>query len=190
MARFLEGEFSSLEQSKTNPSYFDIHLVTCLVKAPSYGNLVLYVEQASGNNLSQPYRQRLYVVTGDGSTVRSEVWAPMNSQAWIGTCSKPGLTEVQIGDFALRSGCDVLLQPTATGFVGGTEGTECQSTLAGASYATSKVTLESDLLLSWDQGFSSNGAQVWGATAGAYRFDRLSPMTDAAQWLEAVEALQ
>ena len=57
-------------------------------------------------------------------------------------------------------------------FEGGTQGTGCGSTLQGATYATSEVTVQQDLLLSWDRGFNDDDVQVWGATAGAYRFVR------------------
>ena len=190
VARLLEGKFSSLAQSQTDPTYFNIHLSSCLVNAPGYGNLVLYVEQASGDTLTQPYRQRLYVITGDGATVQSEIWAPVNAMAWVGTCNKAETVTVSDGDFSLRAGCDVYLQADDSGYVGGTEGDQCKSTLAGASYATSKVTLDASLLLSWDQGFNSGGIQVWGATAGPYRFDRLTSIVSSADWAAKVASVE
>ena len=57
-------------------------------------------------------------------------------------------------------------------FAGGTRGEGCESTLMGARYATSEVELRDDGLDSWDRGFNAQGMQVWGATAGAYRFVR------------------
>jgi hypothetical protein len=42
--------------------------------------------------------------------------------------------------------------------------------LRGASYATSKVTIEEGLIISWDQGFNEEDEQVWGAVKGGYEF--------------------
>jgi len=53
----------------------------------------------------------------------------------------------------------------------------CKSTLRGATYATSSVSVHADKIMSWDQGYDSSGNQVWGATAGGYVFVKLS-LTD------------
>jgi len=188
VARLLTGTFNSNAQSVTNPAYFDISLSSCLVRAPEYGNLVLYVEQAASDNLTQPYRQRLYVITADESTVRSEIWAPKIDFKWTGLCNKDEVTEVAGDQFTLRDGCDVWLTENTEGFLGSTEGKGCSSSLGGASYATSEVTLTEDLLRSWDQGFDSNDIQVWGATAGPYNFDRLTSIPSAEEWATLVEA--
>jgi len=63
-------------------------------------------------------------------------------------------------------------------FEGGTVGEGCESTLSGATYATSEVTLDASTLESWDRGYDAEGTQVWGATAGPYVFDRKTPLQD------------
>ena len=73
-----------------------------------------------------------------------------------------------------RLGCTVWLEADGNGYTGGTEGTECTSSLGGAAYATSVVRLSENMIESWDQGWDRDGNQVWGATTGAYVFDRLN----------------
>ena len=76
-------------------------------------------------------------------------------------------------DLKPREGCTVTLRRGEDGsFQGGTVGKGCPGDLAGAAYATSDVLLTADSLVLWDRGFDSDGKQVWGATQGAYRFDR------------------
>ena len=186
VARLLSGKFSSEAQSKSNPSYFNIHLASCLVSAPDYGELVLYVEQAAGTSLNQPYRQRLYVITADEEIVRSEIWAPAVATAWIGTCDAPGVVDVPEGAFSTRQGCDVWLTSNGQGYVGSTKGEGCASSLSGASYATSEVTLSDTMLRSWDRGFNAQGLQVWGATMGPYDFDRLTDIVAPESWSSQV----
>ena len=55
-------------------------------------------------------------------------------------------------------------------WAGSTQGKGCSSTLGGASYATSQVTVTPLELRSWDQGFDAAGKQVWGAEKGPYVF--------------------
>ena len=188
VARLLTGTFNSSAQSLSDPAYYDISLTSCLVRAPEYGNLVLYVEQASSDTLNQPYRQRLYVVTAENGTVRSEIWAPKIDVKWTGLCNKEEITEIDGDQFTLRDGCDVWLTADSEGFTGSTDGKGCSSSLGGASYATSEVTLTENLLQSWDQGFDSNDIQVWGATAGPYNFDRMTDIIAPADWAAQVQA--
>ena len=108
---------------------------------------------------------------------------------WVGTCDNPEIVSVSNFAFNLREGCDVYLTQTDEGYVGSTEGKECVSSLSGASYATSEVTLTPQLLQSWDQGFNASDVQVWGATAGPYNFDRLTEIVDPATWESQVQSL-
>jgi hypothetical protein len=64
VAKLLTGRFDSSAQAAITPDYFDIHLAICPISAPTLGRHVLYVEQARADKLTEPYRQRLYVVEG------------------------------------------------------------------------------------------------------------------------------
>ena len=70
-----------------------------------------------------------------------------------------------------RQGCAVYLQKNAEGnFAGSTPGKECVSSLRGATYATSVVTIYENKLVSWDRGWDKDDKQVWGAEKGGYQF--------------------
>lgn len=173
---FLTGRFNSEAQANANPAYFPISLAVCDAEVPELGERVLYVEQAFVGE--SPYRQRVYVVEegeDPAKTAVSFVYAFTDPGRFVGFCdtgSNLGITE---GDLTLREGCEVYVtyDGDADAFTGGTEGSNCESSLNGAAYATSEVTLTTDRMESWDQGFNAQGEQVWGATAGPYIFDRL-----------------
>jgi len=75
----------------------------------------------------------------------------------------------------LREGCSIFLQRHSPEFYrGSTCGEGCVSTLRGASYATSEVTIKKTEMISWDRGFDSNQKQVWGAEKGGYIFKKIS----------------
>ena len=48
----------------------------------------------------------------------------------------------------------------------------CPSEHREASYTSSKVVINLRMMISWDQGYTAAGEQVWGATKGGYIFDR------------------
>ena len=176
LARMLEGRFSSRQQAIANPSYFDVRIATCRVDRPDLGPRVLYIEQARADTLSQPYRQRLYVVEADpaggADSALSRVFELRNPGAAIGTCDLEAPRDLA-GTVEEKDGCAVQLAWQGDRFEGGTVGTGCGSTLNGATYATSTVTVLDNQLQTWDRGFDARDQQVWGAVAGPYLFDRL-----------------
>ena len=171
----LSGYFTSEAQSQENPAYYNIQLRTCAVDAPELGDHVLYVEQAQTAAPEDPYRQRLYVldiIDEAEQTVQSTIYSLKNNSWAVGLCTDEREAIYGLDDITLREGCEVILQWNGTGFSGSTVGENCESTLSGASYATSEVTTTPNEIRSWDQGFNAEGEQVWGAVEGPYLFLR------------------
>ncbi|MBX2796767.1 MAG: chromophore lyase CpcT/CpeT [Myxococcales bacterium] len=173
---YLVGTFDSTEQAASNLSYFEIQLVTCDVEAPELGDTVVYVEQAVLKTVDQPYRQRLYVVEAGDEPLqgRTEVYALVDEADAIGLCDRDEVVTFAPADVELREGCGVVVdwEEDRSRFVGGTEGTQCSSSLSGASYATSEVLLRANRIDSWDRGYDDTDSQVWGAVDGPYEFRR------------------
>ena len=170
----LQGTFDSSQQASDDPTYFNISLKMCPIDAPLLGERVLYVEQAMYTRLSEPYRQRLYVIAPIGDDVVSRVFELSSPANYIGVCDLGTRATVHEGEATLKSGCEVYLAEQGDGYIGGTAGKGCTSSLNGASYAASDVVLRDGEVSSWDRGYDSNGVQVWGATHGPYEFIRAS----------------
>lgn len=175
---YLCGSFSSAEQAAADPNNFlDIRLHITPIWEGKPGGPWLYVEQAAATALDRPYRQRVYqLVCRDGGVYESRVYElPAPPLRFAGAWKEPAtLDSVAPADLRAREGCTVIMKRRADGvFVGGTEGTGCTSTIPGAAYVTSEVTLTPDSMTSWDRIFNSEGVQVRGATAGGYRFQRV-----------------
>jgi CpeT protein len=168
----LSGRFDSAAQAAADRRYFAISLVVCPVVAPELGEHVLYVEQARAESPRAPYRQRIYVVSTAGDEVVSSVYELAAPAAAVGACADPSRLTPTPATVIERAGCSVYLRPDGDGFVGATRGQGCASSLQGASYATSEVTMTPTGLRSWDRGFDAAGTQVWGAVAGPYEFVR------------------
>lgn len=178
VARWLTGTFSSAAQAKADPENFlAIRLVMVPIWTERTDGPWLYVEQAAERRLDRPYRQRVYHIVSEGAgRVRSDVYTlPAEALRYAGAWAQARpLGDLKPADLTLRAGCAIFLKRDGPErFVGSTRGKGCPSELAGASYATSQVTLTPARLDSWDRGFDAGGTQVWGATTGPYAFLRI-----------------
>ncbi len=183
VALWMAGTFSSADQAASDPEYRDIILHMSLIWRDRADGRWFYVEQALAATPDQPYRQRIYRLTGYGGLakdrflMRSDVFTlPGDPAAFVGAwqdASKlAGLAPEQL---TVRDGCALILDEQPDGsYRGSTLGRGCPSELRGASYATSEAAVFPDRLISWDRGFDDKGAQVWGATKGGYVFKKLT----------------
>ncbi len=177
LTNFLTGHFSSAEQAAADKNFRPVVLHVVRIWPQRSDGPWLYVEQALADAPEQPYRQRVYqLARRDAAVLESRVFTLADPVAATGAWKKPlPLSELTPANLSARDGCTVFLRETPDGsFVGSTEGNGCASDLRGASYATSEVTLTATEMVSWDRGYNAAGRQVWGSTAGGYRFKRLA----------------
>ncbi|MCC7507626.1 MAG: chromophore lyase CpcT/CpeT [Saprospiraceae bacterium] len=175
LVEWMSGDFSSLAQSQRDSDYYDIRLHIRPIWLHDAANHWLYVEQAMASAENKPYRQRIYKVERDGEGFKSIVYTLPEPGKWVGAYNNVALFDaLNPADLSLRDGCTVyLVKKNKTEFSGETRSGDCDSNIRGAKYATSKVTITAEKLLSWDQGFNDKGEQVWGATKGGYEFVKI-----------------
>ena len=174
LMKMMTGTFNSETQATADSTYYNITLQMYPIWKNKEGNW-LYVEQAVTAAQDQPYRQRVYKVWKEGNQYTSAVYTLPDPKDYIGAWKTPEkFNDLKPEDLKIREGCAVYLTKTPKGnYVGATGKNSYGSTLRGASYATSKVTIDKDKIVSWDQGFDEDGKQVWGATKAGYVFDRI-----------------
>ncbi|MDI1256152.1 MAG: chromophore lyase CpcT/CpeT [Flavobacterium sp.] len=174
LVTIMQGSYSSEKQAVADTSYFNISLK--MVPIWKDKGHYLYVEQALAKKQDKPYRVRIYKITqrGDNEFV-SEIHTLKNEKDWIGKWKTPeAFDNLSLDDIELKQGCEVVLKRIEKNkFAGQTGIKTCVSELRGASYATSKVTVLPNQILSWDQGFDKDGKQVWGAEKAGYIFDKI-----------------
>lgn len=171
---YMVGSFNSAEQAAQDSSYYNISLHMYPVWEGREGNW-LYVEQALNSMQDKPYRQRFYKVeqNGEGSFV-SRVFKIKDEKECIGKWKTPSyFDDLPMEEVLEKEGCEVYLKQSGNTYSGKTKMKACRSSLRGASYATSEVTVMKDRVVSWDQGWNNAGEQVWGATKGGYTFLKL-----------------
>jgi len=173
LVNIMQGFYSSEKQSVADTTYFNISLRM----VPIWKNKghYLYVEQAMFEKQEKPYRVRIYKLTQKGATFISEIHTLKNEKEWIGKWQTPeAFDALSENDIDLKQGCEVVLKRIGKNkFVGQTGNKTCPSELRGASYASSKVTVTKNEILSWDQGFDKDDKQVWGATKSGYIFIKI-----------------
>ena len=168
----MTGSFNSHEQSIADSNYFNISLHMYPIWEEKEGHW-LYVEQAMYSRQDQPYRQRIYQLEKlEDNLFVSHVYLIADEENAVGKWKEPThFKTLTMDNIIKKEGCEVILNKMDDGsFRGSTMDQKCKSTLRGASYASSIVQIQPDKLISWDQGFSSDHKQVWGATKGGYIF--------------------
>jgi CpeT/CpcT family (DUF1001) len=177
LAGYLSGSFSSRAQAQADKAYFEIELQVARIWPERSDGPWLYVEQAAAATRDKPYRQRIYRLQAADDGFISWVYTlPGDPLVFAGAVASPErLNALQPQQLSLREGCEVRLRAEGPRFVGATAGQGCKSDLRGAAWASSEVMLDAQGMSSWDRGFDASGRQVWGATAGGYRFDRVAP---------------
>lgn len=169
---YMKGNYDSRLQASADSSYLEISLKMQAIWLQRPGKW-LYVEQALYNAQDRPYRQRIYQLeAGPKGTFMSRVYELPNPSAYVGGAENPAVFEaLSPQDLLEREGCAVILQKDESGvYRGSTKDKDCPSSLRGASYATSRVSVHATFIQSWDQGFDAADEQVWGATEGGYMF--------------------
>ena len=171
----MQGSYNSEAQANADSTYFNISLHMYPIWDSVPGNF-LYVEQALNSKQDQPYRQRIYQLRRqDDSTFTSYIYKFPNDSLYVFGWKRPELFDsLSLNDLDLLEGCEVSLKHLGDSHYKGATGYRtCSSVLYGASYATSEVEILSDKVISWDRGFDSTGAHIWGAEFAGYVFDKL-----------------
>ena len=175
LLQLMSGSFNSEQQAEADSSYFNITLHMYPVWQKS-DERWLYVEQAVTTAQDRPYRQRMYKLEQlSENTFKSSVYRLAEEEKFIGKYNSPEYFDAfDSSILEERKGCAVYLTRKEKGvYAGSTKEKECESSLRGASYATSIVRVEKGKIESWDQGFDASDNQVWGAVTGGYIFDRI-----------------
>ncbi len=177
LTSYMQGTFSSEEQSKQDTTYFHIILHMKRMWTERTDGIWLYVEQAIAGSDAKPYRQRVYKLTElqDG-TIESAVYTIQDALKYAGEWkSDSPLEGLDLTKLTQRKNCSVYLTRNEDeSYSGSTKGKDCESELRNAKYATSDVTINSERMISWDRGYDENGKQVWGAVKGGYIFNKVS----------------
>ena len=174
VAAWLAGSFGNQQQAQQDKAFHAISLHMQPIWTRRAGEYWLYVEQSLAATPDKPYRQRVYRIAWQDGPVSEVYLLPGDPAVFIGAWRDTAVFDrIDPRDLRRKDGCSIWLEKQPDGsYRGSTRGTSCASDRDGAAYTKAEVTLDATLLTSWDRGFDASDKQVWGSTAGAYRFER------------------
>ncbi len=177
VASMLIGSFTSEAQAAESKDHIDVRIESVRLWEDRQDGIWIYFEQAAASALTKPYRQRIYrlFVQPNGIVVVEVYELPGEPLRFAGAWRRMDLLEdLSPKSLILKDGCQLALQKVSDiEWRGGTVGTNCQTTLRGASYAVSESTITPEGLRVWDRGYDSAGKQVWGPEKTGYEFVRV-----------------
>ncbi len=180
MARWLAGDFCNREQAWENPPFFaQIRVAYRPLPTPVFSGIGFYVEQAYGGHLEDPYRQAVVELQQTEAGILIRNYRPLDPERWRGCAREQAsrLRQLQAADLVYLPGCDVQVRREGSRFVGETEpGCKCCVVRKGqTTYLQTRMELSENQLSSHDQGRDPiTHKQVWGAVAGAFRFQKIT----------------
>lgn len=175
LAAWMCGAFSSTEQAHRDHDFRDLTLHAAFIWSDRRDGPWIYVEQALADASDHPYRQYIYQLSSqDEHTLRAQVFELPEPIAATGAWKNPELlNKIDPSVLLPQPGCMLLFQLQADGsFIGRTEDKGCPSTLRGASYAISELSVSEKQMIVWDRGYNASGVQVWGSVNGGYIFKK------------------
>ncbi|HSL89750.1 MAG TPA: chromophore lyase CpcT/CpeT [Ignavibacteriaceae bacterium] len=168
------GSFNSEEQSLQDSAYYNISLEMHRIWEYRSDGFWIYVEQAVAETKDKPYRQRIYQIIEFDGNFKSIIYSIPNEENYaVGYKDISKFSTLTPSQHEIREGCEVIIKrKDENTFIGSTTDDNCLSTLRRAVYATTKVVITENSMMSWDQGFNSKDEQVWGAVKGGYIFKK------------------
>lgn len=176
LAAGMTGAFTTADQARGDQNFRDVTLHVAPIWTDRADGPWLYFEQALTDAPDHPYKQHVYQIAArTEGALELRIFDLPDPISATGAWKDPALlAKLSPAGLISHLDCTVILRAQPDGaFKGGTEGKGCASTLRGASYATSEVTVSSRQLITWDRGYNASGAQVWGSIHGGYEFKKL-----------------
>ena len=174
--KWMVGSFENQAQVRANPDSPRLKLHQCAIWTSEMNALWVYSEEIAANSGYKPTRQVIFKITDDlnGGLLLQTYALSGNASRFAGSWRDPDSFKTMAPfELSLLGSCGLHLKKTLKGSIsGGTRGTDCSSTQAGASYQTEELTLGSLEIRSWRRGYDASGRQVWGPSEGPIIFDR------------------
>ena len=176
LATCLTGTFSSADQARGDQNFHDVTLHVIAIWSDRSDGPWLYVEQALPDAPDHPFRQCIYQLAArpDGAVQFRVLDLPDPIAATNAWKDPARLAKLTPADLTAHEGGSVVLRLQPDGsFKGGTEGKGTASSLRGASYATTELTVTAKETVIWERAYNASDVQVWGSLHGGYVFRRV-----------------
>jgi hypothetical protein len=177
LANWMAGVYTNQDQARQVELYAYVSMSMIPIWPSRPDGFWFYVEQAMGDQLDHPSRQRVYHLSRvNKDLMESKIYTLQNPALYVRANENlEVLQALEHDQITIRPGCSIILRRlNADSFAGSTLGEGCPSELRGAMYTTSQVVINEHQMISWDRGYDRGGKQVWGATMGGYIFRKIT----------------
>jgi len=172
LAAWMTGSFDTFAQvnadEEVDAKYRHIRATLQVVPVKIAGTndaLALYIENATAETRTKPYRQRVYVLKRENGKIVVEIHKINKPEDFTGAHKNPKLLEaLTLERLTHEKGCDMTFQKINAKLYKGSAGTNktCQSTLRGSTHTISNTEVTQAQIANLDQGFDDTGAHKWG----------------------------
>lgn len=172
VASHLVGAMDTSKQAEVNLNRVNVRMTTCQVYLDDPksslnipNSIFLYQEQALGEKLNQPYRQRILRIGPNPyrGGVEAKSFKYLNSELLISLCEQQETARVITAQGLTDVNCSVFLVSIGDIYLGKTPPEGCPTSFGGATKITNLVILNSQGMETWDKGLNDQGERVWGA---------------------------
>jgi len=176
LAPLLLGKMNSNEQAAGDNAYAEVYTAHVRLHEgdADWGHVWVYGESAYGATPDKPYRQTVFqLVPQEDGTIHGFQYRLRTPVTYAASALQGTPPAITLDDLVPLPGCTMIWQRTGmTSFAGAMRPGECRNKYRGAAYLASQSQVTATTLLTWDQGMSADGKQVWGPTKGGYVFRR------------------
>lgn len=172
---FIEGEFSNKIQAKQDTGFSEIEWSIRQVWKKRKDGLWFYMEQRPAGVPAKTIQQRMgHFYVQDDSTIVLQYFDFKEPDTYVGWARTPKrFDSVKFYALRNRTGCEVFVRKDSAGvYAGTTDGKDCRSNEAGATYTTSSLRIRSGSIHIWERDWNADGVQVSGSRKGPYQFQR------------------
>ncbi len=177
LANWMVGSFSSQNQADSSSDVYHVDVRVHLVQVwdERTDGYWVHIEQAYADDLSRPYRKRIYHLFEEGGVLKNLIYALPNGLNFNGQWANPDFFDVvRPEDLDEKIGCglDFRFIEDKNWFFTETIGKDCTASIPGVAYLQTTATIAEDHFTSWDLGYNSADVIVLGPFS-TYYFDKI-----------------
>jgi hypothetical protein len=168
----LVGTYSNVLQSKKDKMFDKKSLSITPIWQNKKNEFWFIEEQSNFENINKNNTKLIFrIFKMNDSVIVKQIYTIKKSKQFnLNSKSDNYIKNITTNDIILRAGCALFFSKKNSIYYGRTHDTDCPSYTNGAQFESRNETITSNSIFILNQGFDSNGKQVWGNTKGEFKF--------------------
>ncbi len=172
LCKNLPGTYSNALQAKSDKMFIKKSLKITSIWQNKKNEFWFLEEQANFENINKNNSKIVFrVFKMNDSVVVKQIYNIKKSSILNQNSNADNyIQNLTSKNIILRAGCALFFTKNNEIYYGRTHDTDCPSSINGAQFESRNETISSNSVFILNQGFDSNGKQVWGNTKGEFKF--------------------